>query len=162
MSQDQPFIWKSSLEGSVSWVGWSLWVSPGWGKQCQPGWWSLRYGNWLLALCICGHRKQTISSAHLSVWEKAVPHSHLDARHFTFFLYSMVPFKLLPQCWSSEGVSLIKSICGFFQRTCLGLQKFLPLTQSLLVFVARSYGGLSSGTGTLVQAACCGTGTPCS
>ena len=54
----------------------------------------------------------------------------------------LVPFKLLPQCWSSEGVSLSKSLYGFFKRNCLGLQKFLPLTQSLLVFVARSFGDL--------------------
>ena len=36
-----------------------------------------------------------------------------------------VPFKLLPQCWSLEGVSLSKSLCGFFKRNFLGLQKFL-------------------------------------
>ena len=46
-----------------------------------------------------------------------------------------VPFK----CWSSEGVSLIKSVCGFFKRNCLGLQNFLLLTQSLLIFADRSY-----------------------
>ena len=56
----------------------------------------------------------------------------------------LVPFKLLPCCWSSEGVSLSKSVCGFFRSNCLGLQKFLPLTQSLLVFAATSYGVLSS------------------
>ena len=33
---------------------------------------------------------------------------------------------------------------GFFKRNCLGLQQFLPLTQSPLVFAARSYGDLSS------------------
>ena len=35
-------------------------------------------------------------------------------------------------------------MCGFFKRNCLGLQKFPPPTQSLLVFAARSYGDLSS------------------
>ena len=54
----------------------------------------------------------------------------------------LVPFKLLPRCRSSEGVSLSKSVCGFFKRYCLGLQKFLPLTQSQLGFVARSCGDL--------------------
>ena len=29
-------------------------------------------------------------------------------------------------------------MCGFFKRNCLGLQKFLPLIQSPLVFAARS------------------------
>ena len=56
----------------------------------------------------------------------------------------LVSFKLLPQCWSSEGVSLHKSICRFFKRNCWGLQKFLLLTQSPLVNAARSYGDLSS------------------
>ena len=56
----------------------------------------------------------------------------------------LVPFKLLPWCWSSEGVSLIThSMCGFF-KNCLGLQKFLLSTQSLLGVVDRSYGDLSS------------------
>ena len=56
----------------------------------------------------------------------------------------LVPFKLLPWCWSSEQVSLNKSICGFFKVNCLELQKFLPPAQSLLVFASRSYGDLSS------------------
>ena len=29
----------------------------------------------------------------------------LDARQFSFSLYILVPFKLLPWCWSSEGES---------------------------------------------------------
>ena len=55
---------------------------------------------------------------------------------------SLAPFKLLHWCWSSEGVSLNKSVCGFFKGNCLRLQKSLPLTQSLLVLAARSYGDL--------------------
>ena len=55
----------------------------------------------------------------------------------------LVPFKLLSQwCWSSEGVSLSKSMCGFFKGNSLGLQNFLPLTQSLLVFVGQKLWGL--------------------
>ena len=56
----------------------------------------------------------------------------------------LVPCKLQPWCWSSEGMSLSKSMCGFFKRNCLGLQNFLPLTQSLLVFAAKSCEDLSS------------------
>ena len=56
----------------------------------------------------------------------------------------LVPSKLLPWCWSSEGVSLSKSMCGFFKRNCLGSQQFLYLTPSLMVFAARSYGDLFS------------------
>ena len=40
----------------------------------------------------------------------------------------LVPFKLLPWCWSSEGVSLSECVCGFFERNYLGLEQFLPLT----------------------------------
>ena len=32
--------------------------------------------------------------------------TYLDARHFSFPLVPLVPFKLLPQCWNSEGVTL--------------------------------------------------------
>ena len=35
-------------------------------------------------------------------------------------------------------------MCGFFKRNCLGLQKFLPPTQSPLIFAARNYADLSS------------------
>ena len=33
-------------------------------------------------------------------------------------------------------------MCGLFKKNCLGLQKFLLLTQSLLVFATRSCGDL--------------------
>ena len=56
----------------------------------------------------------------------------------------LVPFKLLPQGWSLGVVSLNKFVCGFVKRNCLGLQNFLLLTQSPLVFAARTYGDLSS------------------
>ena len=35
-------------------------------------------------------------------------------------------------------------MCAIFKRNCLDLQKFLPLTQSLMVFAARSCRDLSS------------------
>ena len=58
-------------------------------------------------------------------------------------------FKLLPQCWSSKGVSLNNFMCEFFKRNYLEIQQFFPLTQSLLVFAARSYGTYLPDTGTL-------------
>ena len=57
-------------------------------------------------------------------------------------------------------MSLSKFMCGFFKGNCLGLQKFLLPTQSLLVFAARIYEDLSSGTGTLGWGDCYGAGTP--
>ena len=67
----------------------------------------------------------------------------------------LVHFKLLPWCWSSAGKNMSKSVCGPFKRNCLGIQQFLLLTQSSLVFVARSHGDLASqsrnpGLGTLM------------
>ena len=57
---------------------------------------------------------------------------------------SLVPFKLLTWYCSSEGLSSSNSVYGFCKRNYLGNQKFLPLTQSSLVFTARGYGDLSS------------------
>ena len=74
----------------------------------------------------------------------------------------LVPFKLLPQCWSSEGVSLNKSMGGFFRGNCFGLQRFPPLTKFPLVFVARSYGDLFSWTWNPGQGSWSGTETSCS
>ena len=51
-------------------------------------------------------------------------------------------------------------MCGFFKRNCLGFQEFLLLTQSPLVFAARSYGDLSSCHRELVLETWCGAGTP--
>ena len=100
---------------------------------------------WLCGSQGTGLRKGTMASAHLSIWEKAVPSAH--TRHWLPDILvppcmPLVPFKLLPQCWSSRGASLSKSMCGFFKGSCLGLQKFLTPIQSPLVFAARSYGSL--------------------
>ena len=70
--------------------------------------------------------------------------SYLDSRNFGSFLYATGDFQAAPQCWSSEGVSLSKSMCGFFKGNCMELQKSLPLTQCPMVFAARSCGYLSS------------------
>ena len=44
---------------------------------------------------------------------------------------SLVPFKLLLWCWSSEAVSPSKSVHGPFKRNCLGFQQFLFSTASI-------------------------------
>ena len=49
-------------------------------------------------------------------------------------------FKLLPWCWSPEGVSLHKSLV----LSPKSIVQCLPPSQLPLVFVARSYGDLSS------------------
>ena len=90
-----------------------------------------------------GSRKGTI--ACLSAWsKKPVPSSFLDARHFTLCLYATGGFQAATLMLEVRGVSLIKSMCVFLMRNCLGLQKFPPLTPSLLVFAARNFGDLPS------------------
>ena len=68
-------------------------------------------------------------------------------------------------CYCSAGaqrewVWVGDSMCGFFTRNCLGLQQFLPPTQSLLFSAARTCGDLFPGTGILGWWAWCGSGTP--
>ena len=84
-----------------------------------------------LPFCLGERRKLSPSSCH-------------NARHFSSFLYATDAFQLLPWCWSSERVSQSKSVHKFPKRNCMGLQKFLPLIQSPLVFAARRYGDLCS------------------
>ena len=70
--------------------------------------------------------------------------SHLCARYFNSSLYATSAFQATTPVLDFRGISMCKSMCGFIKRNCLGLQKFLPLTPSPLVFAARSYGNLSS------------------
>ncbi|KAF6104168.1 hypothetical protein HJG60_011186 [Phyllostomus discolor] len=74
---------------------------------------------------------------------KLFPSSGLDARHFSSSLCATAAFQAATLVLEL-GVRLSNSGSGLFMRNCLGLQKFLPLTQSPLVFTARSYGDLSS------------------
>ena len=81
-----------------------------------------------------GFRKGTMASARL------------DARCFSSSLYAIGAFQaatLVLELRGSES-EWVRVCGGFFKRTCLGLQKFLPPTQSLMVFAARSCGYLSS------------------
>ena len=103
----------------------------------SPRWCSVSQVDGVLGITspcqLCGSvgeefRKRTIASA---------PSSCLDARHFSSSPYATGAFQLLPQCWSSEGVSRSKSMCRFFKRNCLGPQKFLPPTQSSSGFCSQ-------------------------
>ena len=101
------------------------------------------------ACCLCGSvrggfRTGTMDCPPFYLGESCPPTLILIPNTSVSPCIPLVPFKLLPRCWLSKGVSLSKSLCGFFKRNCLGLQKFLPLTQSLPVFAAKSMGVLSS------------------
>ena len=111
---------------------------------------SLRYGSHLLALWLCGDRVQKMDNGlclPFSLGKSCPPALALMPDTSVPPCMLLVPFKLLPQCWSSEEVSLNKSLCGFFKRNCLELQKFLPLTQLPLVFAATIYETYLSVTG---------------
>ena len=99
---------------------------------------------WLCGSMGVGFRKGTMVSVTFLSERKLSPALALMPDTSVPPHMSLVPFKLLPQWWSSERVSLSKPMCGFSKRSCWVLQKFLSLTQSPLVFAARSYGDLSS------------------
>ena len=80
MSQDQSFIWKSSLGGPVSWVGRSLWNLQGQANSFSQlmesqTWHSLTGSEW------GEFRKETMASAHL------------DARHLSSSLHTTGAFQ---------------------------------------------------------------------
>ena len=95
-----------------------------------------------LACWLCGSVGGRLrkSSAHPSVWDKTPPAPALMPDTSVAPCMPLVPFKLLPWCWSSEEVNLSKSVCWFFKVNCLVLQQFVLPTQSLLGFATRSYG----------------------
>ena len=64
-----------------------------------------------------------------------------DARHFSFSLYNNGAFQAATLVLELRGS---QSVYGFFKSKCLGLQQFLPPTQLLLVFAARSCRDLPS------------------
>ena len=134
MSQDQPFIWKNSLGGPISWVGQSLWGSPRWVNSVSQidGVSDMAPACWL---CWGGFSKGTTAT------------THLDVRNFIFSQYATgarQAAKLVLELRGCVWLCIGESMCGFFKRNCLRLQKFLPSTQSLLMFAARNFEDLSS------------------
>ena len=78
MVQDRPFVWKSHWK-QLGWA-WKLgWVGPQGilretlavvcGEQCEPGWWSLRYGTCLLALWGRAQKRKNGLCQHFSLRE---------------------------------------------------------------------------------------------
>ena len=69
---------------------------PGWGKQCEPDWWSLRYGIHLLALWLCvaeGSEEEQWPLPTILSGRKLSLSSHPDATHFSSFLYAPAAFQ---------------------------------------------------------------------
>ena len=77
----------------------------------------------------------------------AMASTRLDARHFSFSLYTTGAFQaatLNDAGAQRECVFVGESVCGFFKRNYLGLQQVLPLTQSPLDYATRNCGDLNS------------------
>ena len=94
MGHDQPFIWKRSLCGPGKLRGVeSLGISMV-GQTVSARLMESQIWHQLASSVRGGVRKGTMDSVFL------------DARHFSFSQFSvpLVPVKLLPQFWSSEGV----------------------------------------------------------
>ena len=77
--------------------------------------------------------------------------SCLDVRHFSSSPYATGAFQVSTWCWSSEGVSLHKSLCGFFKRNELLVTPAVSSTNSVPAgfFQAGIMGTYLPGTGTL-------------
>ena len=118
---------------------------------------------WLCGSVGEGLRKGTMASACLSVWKKAFP--QLPALMPDMSVppcMRLVSFKLLPQCWSSEGVSLSKFICGFFNENAWDSRIFFHQLNPHWFLHPEIVGTYLPGTGTLGWGAWCGAGAPCS
>ena len=105
-----------TLGGSVIWVGQSIRGSPGRGKQCYPGSWSLRYGTCLPALWLYWFRNGQWPLSNFLSGRKLFPSFHLDGRHFSFSLYATGDFQA-----ATLVLELIRteSIGEFFKVHCL-------------------------------------------
>ena len=150
MSQDQPFIWKSSLDGPIICVE-SLGISKA-GQTVLTRLMESQVWHQLSSSVVLWFRKGTMASALL------------DDRHFSFSQYAMVSFKLLPWCWSPEGVSLSRWVCVWvLQEEHLGASEVSSTNSIPAGFLQPEVvGTFLPGTETLCWGAWCWAGTPCS
>ena len=124
----------NSLGGPESWVGHSLWESPEWGKQCEPGWWNLSYCTCLPTLWLWGEdsEKEQWPLPALLSGRKLSPSSRCDAGQLSSSLYVSDAFQSAAPMLELRGRSPGKSVCRPFKRSCLRLQQFLSSTASIL------------------------------
>ena len=73
---------------------------------------------------------------------------------------SLVSFKQLPGAGAQrDWVWVGESVCGFFKKNCLGLQRFLPLTNPCWFLQTEVLGTYLPGIGKLGWGVWCGAGT---
>ena len=96
MSQGQPFIWKSSLDGPSELGGAeSLGISKAGSNNDSQ----VDMVSYMAPACqLCGVRVQKRTMALLTLMTDTSVSPGIP----------LVPFKLLPKCWISEGVNLSK------------------------------------------------------
>ena len=88
----------------------------------------------VLSCWICGSergglRKGTMAICwHFCLGEGCPQPLALMSDNLVPYCMSLMFFKLMSSCWSSEGVSLSKSVHGPFKRYCLRCKKFLSST----------------------------------
>ena len=122
------------------------------GQTFSPGCWSLRYGTSLQALWYCWGE---------GLEEGQLPLLALMPDTSVSPSMSWVSFKLLLWYWRLEGVSLSEYMFWFFKGNCVGLQKFLPMSQPPLVFLQPEVGETYiPGTRTLGWGSWYGAGSP--
>ena len=108
--------------------------------------WSLRHGTILLALWLFGGEGSESDNGLCSPFclRGNYPSCGLNDRHFSSSPYATGAHQAATLVLELRGSESEKSVCGFFKGNCLGLQKFLLLTEPLLGFATGSYGKLSS------------------
>ena len=143
MSQDLPFIWESSFDGMeslrISRVGQTVLA-----RLVESQIWHQTAGS--VALLREGSKKGQWPLPAFLYERKLAPSSCLDARHFSFFLYATMPFKLLTQCWSSEGGS---PCVGSLRTTSWNSRSFFLSLNPYLFLQLEVMGIYFPGTGIL-------------
>ena len=171
MSQDKQFVWKSHWK--TAWLGLKVVCgrasgnqSPGWGKDCEPGWWRRRYGAHLPVCWGRAQQRNNCLSLHLCLGESCPSSSCPDTKQFSSSWHVPgVVFQGSRYCshaGAQRELVWISPCMGPLRRTASDSTSFnFPQSQSPLVFTARSYRDFpswhwNSGLGT-----CCGVVTPC-
>ena len=96
-------------------------------------------------------QKRNMASARLSVWEKAVPCSPLDTRHFSYFLYATGAFQdasLVLELRGSESEQVSPCV-GSLRGTTWDCRSFLHRLNVHQFLQPEVMGTYLPGTGTL-------------
>lgn len=154
MNQGGSCVWKSHwkrLEWAHKWGGRGLRESPGWAGQTALTRW-MEVQLWRPPARSVGlgtsAKEQWPLPARL-LGESCPFRPHPDSRQFSSSRMSLVPFKLLARCWSSEGGGPSKSVQEPLRGTARDSRSPPTQPQSPVVSTARVTGTSLPGTGSL-------------